>query len=884
MALPMDISPAFATEDAPENILRLFDSTISATAETLVTKTLYSEKLAARRAEYKTMLQTYTLPAHAPASIKQLLEKTSSSNTKLHIVKSFLDLDDLQVKQVTIKAEIDVLKNNFHDKLLTLATGRPAVLAISKAQADASLHHFTVMHNIKKRSQMSKHATKKLEDKIKIDKKKQEAAASLTAASDPASLAKKIQDLEKTISQLKRQPKAGNKHKRDKKKQAVRFQRHASPAPKSNNSGQKRKQAQPKRKQTGMPVPSAYTRSSNLALLPHPMPLSSASWSAEEAQDLGDMITVTNNGFTSLSTFNLPSSVVKMLGYGIKHIPQPNPLLNSTVLTPILNILSDKISWRFYFEFIAEDQPYRIYNPKFRLPLTPFTKYSECPALRQQISVFKTESLATLTSSTATPVTCNYTVQTIKKLSATTPELKFVAADKNLGLVMLDTLHYHKLVMTHLDNTLNYSCIGDLISSQPIIEAIIKDYYRRLDALVITDLTLTEQEKRFISLRNIRLPQFHILAKIHKTPLKGRPIVGATSWITTNAAKYLDNKLQAYLSSFPSILYNTQDFINRWSTIQFDNTTEWLVSLDVESLYTNISLDSVYELLDQLNFPLSNLFRLLSNFNYFSYNDKLYHQIDGIAMGSNCAVSIANIYMGTYIDLPISRRHQVVFKYCRFIDDVALVFKGTEDELDALYQQANQLHPGLTFTIVKDRESLDVLDVTFYNDSEQTTLQYRTYQKPINKFLYIPYFSHHPLAVLRGFVLGELLRYRRTNSNHHTLNATNKAFYIRLLARGYSHTFLDFTFREARSRAIAPSSRPRLDPNKDWIVSLPYSTDENTKNLIRYWRNNAAAVLPAPYTLSRLTTAWSPAPSLGKLLLRSSLSKEQQEYIKSNSN
>ena len=724
-------------------------------------------------------------------------------------------------------------------------------------------------------------------------KKKEDDAAKQAAAADPASLLKKITSLEHTINRLKRNPKDKlvNKQKR-KHNLPVKIKSYNSPKNKSNNSVRKtqtpqsshRQQAH-KRPQPGTPMPLVVASSTSTHISPpqYTMLSSSNTTCREEEKDLETMITISNNGFTDLSTARLPAAIVKMLGYGIKHIPQSNQPLTSTILQPIIDRFSDKIAWRYYFEFLTEFDEERVYNPKFKLPPSPFSEYDNYPFLHDHMKAFNKESLSMLTSIPSTTASCNYTVNRIRNLSTTMPEITCIAADKNLGLVVLDTLHYHKLVMTHLDNRNNYTCLGDLDTQQAFIAATVEEYYQLLSDLIIDELSLTEQEERFLQLRSKQLPQFHILAKIHKAPLKGRPIVGATAWITTNASKYLDYKLQEYVDRFSSILDNTQDFVARWSSIQFNNTTEWLVSLDVESLYTNISLDSTFALLDTLNLPLANLFRLLSKFNYFTYNNQLYHQIDGIAMGSNCAVSIANIYMGTYIDLPLSSRHQVVSHYCRYIDDIALIFTGTETELNALHLDANQLHAGLTFTIVKDRESLDVLDVTFYYTPDTPTLQYRTYQKPINRYLYIPYFSCHPPAVLRGFIIGELTRYKRNNSLPATLHAIEKDFYIRLLARGYPKRFLDLTFTETRRRrrvSSSTTSRPRLDTNKDWIVCLPYSNDDNTKRLVKYWKEEAGATLPAPYTLTNLTVAWSPPPSLGALLLRSTLSTKQQAYIR----
>jgi hypothetical protein len=46
----------------------------------------------------------------------------------------------------------------------------------------------------------------------------------------------------------------------------------------------------------------------------------------------------------------------------------------------------------------------------------------------------------------------------------------------------------------------------------------------------------------------------------------------------------------------------------------------------------------------------------------------------------------------------------------------------------------------------------------------QVPLYVTTYQKAMNKYLYLPYLSHHPYHVFRGIIKGELIRYIKTNT------------------------------------------------------------------------------------------------------------------------
>jgi len=74
---------------------------------------------------------------------------------------------------------------------------------------------------------------------------------------------------------------------------------------------------------------------------------------------------------------------------------------------------------------------------------------------------------------------------------------------------------------------------------------------------LLRQLDLTTQERKYIFNIRTTLPQFHCLPKLHKTPLKGRPIVGATDWATTNASIILDIflSIQQQTFSFHLTLY-----------------------------------------------------------------------------------------------------------------------------------------------------------------------------------------------------------------------------------------------------------------------------------------------------------------------------------------
>ncbi|XP_075455216.1 uncharacterized protein LOC142494668 [Ascaphus truei] len=151
---------------------------------------------------------------------------------------------------------------------------------------------------------------------------------------------------------------------------------------------------------------------------------------------------------------------------------------------------------------------------------------------------------------------------------------------------------------------------------------------------------------------------FYTLPKIHKNQERppGRPIVSGNNNLTENTSRYLDRILRPFVLALPSYIKDTKDTLLRLNGITTGNDT-WLVTLDVESLYTSILHTSG---LTACNYFLStrhcgyvehnklvlNLLTFVLTHNYFLFDGLFYHQTQGTAMGTSCAPTYANLYLG----------------------------------------------------------------------------------------------------------------------------------------------------------------------------------------------------------------------------------------------
>lgn len=126
--------------------------------------------------------------------------------------------------------------------------------------------------------------------------------------------------------------------------------------------------------------------------------------------------------------------------------------------------------------------------------------------------------------------------------------------------------------------------------------------------------------------------------------------------------------------------------INVLQAIDFSVKNMLLVTLDVESLYTNIPHEGGVEAVDFYLRPkhldmkpsitcIKELTKLVLTKNSFMYKDVHYLQVKGTAMGSTMAPNYASLYVGFFErEFVFNRSHNTFFHHIglwrRYIDDI----------------------------------------------------------------------------------------------------------------------------------------------------------------------------------------------------------------------
>ena len=377
-------------------------------------------------------------------------------------------------------------------------------------------------------------------------------------------------------------------------------------------------------------------------------------------------------------------------------------------------------------------------------------------------------------------------------------------ADKNLGIVIMDTDDYITQCLEHLRDTNTYRQITSYPTEhiRTLLLQVLPNFKQALDA----------HDKRLYKYLlpptdKTRTPRFYGLPKIHKTYThlpSVRPIVSQTNSLLSPTAKFIDHILQPLASSYPDYLHNSiaLSLILQQTHVPDDAI---LVTIDVTSLYPsipqqqciNIICDELHTHHNFLTFDPNLIIQLLHvnvNNNFFTFNNFTFQQINSTAMGATFSQTIANIFMSTILrDFLLTQPiHPLLIT--RYIEDIFMIWTDSTYKLTTFLTNLNSFHPNLNFAYQHSPSFIDFLDMTIYKGhyfNYTNILDTKTFQKQLNLYQYLHFSSDHQPSIFSAMIRGECIRYVRTDTMPDTYSATLHNFKQRLRRRQYPTSLID---------------------------------------------------------------------------------------------
>ena len=144
------------------------------------------------------------------------------------------------------------------------------------------------------------------------------------------------------------------------------------------------------------------------------------------------------------------------------------------------------------------------------------------------------------------------------------------------------------------------------------------------------------------------------MPKIHKINNPIRPILSTIGTFNYNLAKFFVPIIEP-LTTNCYTLKNSYDFVKEINNIDMSNKV--MASFDVQSLFTNIPLNETIDIItnglfnDSPKFmdftpnQFKELLEIAVKESPFIFNNKVYMQTDGVAMGSCLGPTFANVFL-----------------------------------------------------------------------------------------------------------------------------------------------------------------------------------------------------------------------------------------------
>lgn len=273
---------------------------------------------------------------------------------------------------------------------------------------------------------------------------------------------------------------------------------------------------------------------------------------------------------------------------------------------------------------------------------------------------------------------------------------------------------------------------------------------------------------------------------------------------------------------------------------------------------------------------------------YFWYKGKFYSQTKGVAMGAKFAPSVANIVLNKWEEENIfnKARPEIGF-YRRYIDDIILIWKGTETALKTFINNLNHNKYGLSFTGNWNPTEIDFLDLTIFKSDGK--LHTKTFFKKTDRNGYIPRSSCHHPRWTGNIPKSQLIRIRRNCSKPEHFERQSRILIERFLEKGYDKRSLEKTKEEVMrmNRDEMLKDKKRNENKKDendaaFLTNFNRHYREVEKIINKHWKILKTDKILKTFLPAKPKFIYRRAPSMRTRLVKAVLDPPKQIKVAPN--
>ena len=504
----------------------------------------------------------------------------------------------------------------------------------------------------------------------------------------------------------------------------------------------------------------------------------------------------------NLSDRNLSKQEKEVLGLGLDFGLKPDKINTVTFFRHFENLCHIVKDCKIYDKF-------QMNNVMNRLSVVANNSYRNFRSFVNNNKAFNTEKLEVL------------------KGLKDSEDLVITRPDKGKGVVLLNTNEYIDKINGILADRSKFRLIKAELATQ-ILK--LEDKLNRLLRKIKDNIGTNIYNKLFAS--GSRPGYLYGLPKVHKVSNLLRPIISSICTFNYNLAKFLANLISPVTSNEYSI-NNSASFVEELRSLNFDRPII-MASFDVESLFTNVPLQETTniivdgmsdEKLEQAGLNktvFSDMLKIATSDSIFTFQNQLFSQIDGVAMGSPLSCCYANVFLCYWEQIWLDNcplEYKPLY-YRRYVDDTFLVFRELS-HVQRFLDYLNSQHQNIRFTSEIESDSkLPFLDVIVCNiDNGFTTSVYR---KPTFTGLGLNFLSFTPLLYKTNCIRTLINRAYEICSNYFTLDKE-----IQFLRKYFTnncfptHVF-DNIMNSFLNKKLIPSVPTLTVPRDLKYIKLPY--------------------------------------------------------------
>ena len=470
--------------------------------------------------------------------------------------------------------------------------------------------------------------------------------------------------------------------------------------------------------------------------------------------------------------------------------------------------------------------------------------------------------------------------------------LQCLPSDKGGEFCVIERSRYIEIGNEHLSNSNIYTEIPSM--SPKTIELKVNKVWKTVAKRNNLDFSTT---KRYVS-NNTDLAKFYFLIKTHKSGNvpKIRPIVSNINCPTTKISWLLDKALKPLLQHVTAHIENTSDLINRLKSLASDAKQTYIYpfSLDVVNLFTAIPQQGVITVLEKIMSECSYSFHKLNcediiellqvtlDNNYFTFENKIYKQNHGLAMGSSVSAILAILFMGHVESIALNNLGTHVGFYTRYVDDV-LVLARNREESEHIHNIFNNTEPCIKFEIehpnkVDNTNVLKLLDISLHV-SETGEMHYDFYRKNAKKPIFVNYKSALPMRSKMNYIKNERNRISNNCFNDSDAELQLSKFNSILKINEYPEKIINNprTFNNERD-----NRKHNRNQNKNFsYLNFPYITDGINRKITKCFQREGLNVRLYHRTCS-LRTALKPTQNNNKTCNKRGCSLDNKLCLRKN--